>query len=242
MQAPDDLYSLLGGATSGIEAPIGDRKIPCANPRCQPRRRHLFALSSPRGAPPSPPRPLSLSLCLSVSRRRLGVAGPALTHCSAQGAHDGHHDHGGRVRRAQPTALARVSPAAANSHIVRLAICFVQGGVVVAADSRTSTGSYIANRTSDKLTPVAERIYTCRSGSAADTQAISDYVRLYLSHYTSDTGKEPSVKVAAHLFKSMCYSNKDRLTAGIICGGAYARAGAGLLLAGLAGCWLAGWL
>ena len=32
-----------------------------------------------------------------------------------------------------------------------------QGGVVVAADSRTSTGSYIANRTSDKLTPVAER-------------------------------------------------------------------------------------
>jgi 20S proteasome alpha/beta subunit len=63
-------------------------------------------------------------------------------------------------------------------------------------------------------------IYTCRSGSAADTQAISDYVRLYLSHYTSDTGKEPSVKVAAHLFKSMCYNNKDRLTAGIICGGA----------------------
>lgn len=91
--------------------------------------------------------------------------------------------------------------------------------MVVAADSRTSTGSYIANRTSDKLTPVAERIYTCRSGSAADTQAISDYVRLYLSHYTADTGKEPSVKVAAHLFKSMCYGNKDRLTAGIICGG-----------------------
>ena len=44
-------------------------------------------------------------------------------------------------------------------------------------------------------------------------------MRLYLSHYTSDTGKEPSVKVAAHLFKSLCYNNKDRLTAGIICGG-----------------------
>ena len=27
--APDDLYSLLGGAHSGIEAPIGDRRIPC---------------------------------------------------------------------------------------------------------------------------------------------------------------------------------------------------------------------
>jgi hypothetical protein len=30
--APDDLYSLLGGAHSGIEAPIGDRRIPCVPP------------------------------------------------------------------------------------------------------------------------------------------------------------------------------------------------------------------
>ena len=34
-----------------------------------------------------------------------------------------------------------------------------------------------ANRTSDKLTAVHDRIYVCRSGSAADTQAISDNVR-----------------------------------------------------------------
>jgi 20S proteasome subunit beta 1 len=93
------------------------------------------------------------------------------------------------------------------------------GGVVLAADSRTSTGAYIANRTSDKLTPVHERIYTCRSGSAADTQAMSDYVRLYLSHYVADTAKEPTVGIAAHLFKSISYQNKNRLTAGIICAG-----------------------
>ena len=93
------------------------------------------------------------------------------------------------------------------------------GGVVLAADSRTSTGAYIANRTSDKLTPVAERIYTCRSGSAADTQAMSDYVRLYLSHYTADTAKDPTVGIAAHLFKSISYANKNRLCAGIICAG-----------------------
>jgi len=99
-----------------------------------------------------------------------------------------------------------------------MAVSF-KGGVVVAADSRTSTGSYIANRTSDKLTPVAEKIYTCRSGSAADTQALSDYVRNYLAHYKAESGKEPTVKVAAHLFHSMSYANKDRLTAGIIVGG-----------------------
>jgi len=54
------------------------------------------------------------------------------------------------------------------------------GGVVLGADSRTTTGSYIANRVSDKLTSVHDRIYCCRSGSAAATQAVSDIVRYYL--------------------------------------------------------------
>lgn len=54
------------------------------------------------------------------------------------------------------------------------------GGVVIGADSRTSTGSYIANRVSDKLTELHDRIYCCRSGSAADTQAVADYVMTYL--------------------------------------------------------------
>ena len=57
------------------------------------------------------------------------------------------------------------------------------GGVVLGADSRTSTGIYVANRVSDKLTQVHDRIYCCRSGSAADTQAVSDYARRYLTDY-----------------------------------------------------------
>lgn len=54
------------------------------------------------------------------------------------------------------------------------------GGVVVGADSRTTTGAYIANRVTDKLTPVHDRIFCCRSGSAADTQAVADIVQYYL--------------------------------------------------------------
>ena len=41
-------------------------------------------------------------------------------------------------------------------------------------------GAYVSNRVSDKLTPVHDRIYCCRSGSAADTQYVSDVVKLYL--------------------------------------------------------------
>lgn len=52
---------------------------------------------------------------------------------------------------------------------------------MLGADSRTTTGTYIANRVSDKITPMTESIFCCRSGSAADTQAISDYVRYVLN-------------------------------------------------------------
>jgi 20S proteasome subunit beta 1 len=56
------------------------------------------------------------------------------------------------------------------------------GGVVIGADSRVSTGNYISNRASDKITPLAETIYLLRSGSAADTQAVSDYGRSSTLH------------------------------------------------------------
>lgn len=40
--------------------------------------------------------------------------------------------------------------------------------------------AYIANRVTDKLTKVCDNIYCCRSGSAADTQAITDIVAYYM--------------------------------------------------------------
>lgn len=54
------------------------------------------------------------------------------------------------------------------------------GGVVVGADSRTSMGVYVSNRVTDKLTRVTDHIYCCRSGSAADTQAIADIVSSHM--------------------------------------------------------------
>eukprot|EP01133_Synstelium_polycarpum_P017758 gene17758-21181_t len=93
------------------------------------------------------------------------------------------------------------------------------GGVIMGADSRTTTGAYIANRVTNKITPIHDRIYCCRSGSAADTQAISDYVRYYLEMHTSELGEEPEVKTAASLFQMLCYNNKNNLSAGIIVAG-----------------------
>ncbi|RHY32464.1 hypothetical protein DYB32_002538 [Aphanomyces invadans] len=94
-------------------------------------------------------------------------------------------------------------------------------GVVLGADSRTSTGTYVANRVSDKLTSIHDRIYCCRSGSAADTQALSDYVRYFIASHADELEGDalPKVHTAATLFRKLCYENKDRLMAGIIVAG-----------------------
>uniref|UniRef100_A0A7R9W1D7 Proteasome subunit beta n=1 Tax=Pseudictyota dubia TaxID=2749911 RepID=A0A7R9W1D7_9STRA len=93
------------------------------------------------------------------------------------------------------------------------------GGVVMGADSRTSTGTYIAVRISDKITQLHDRIWCCRSGSAADTQALSDYVKHYLGQLAIETGRRPTVKIAANLMRKLIYENKDNLMAGVIVGG-----------------------
>ncbi|KAM4036568.1 proteasome subunit beta type-6 [Anomaloglossus baeobatrachus] len=93
------------------------------------------------------------------------------------------------------------------------------GGVVIGADSRTTTGAYIANRVTDKLTPVHDRIFCCRSGSAADTQAIADAVTYQLGFHSIELGTLPLVHTAANLFKEMCYKYREDLMAGIIVAG-----------------------
>lgn len=94
-------------------------------------------------------------------------------------------------------------------------------GVILGADSRTTTGTYIANRVLDKLTQIHDTIYCCRSGSAADTQAVADIVKYHLQMYSIQlpAGQTPPTKVAASIFQEICYNNKDALTAGIICAG-----------------------
>ncbi|KAI4194777.1 MAG: hypothetical protein LQ350_007573 [Teloschistes chrysophthalmus] len=92
-----------------------------------------------------------------------------------------------------------------------MAITFADG-VILGADSRTTTGAYIANRVTDKLTRISDTIWCCRSGSAADTQAVADIVSYHLGMYATMEGEQPSVGVAAGIFQEICYTNKDQLS------------------------------
>merc|ERR1719162_1375509 len=75
------------------------------------------------------------------------------------------------------------------------------GGVVMGADTRTSTGGYVANRASRKISKVFDNVFVCRCGSAADTQALTGFVKHYLSQHAVEIGHNPTVNTAANLFK-----------------------------------------
>ncbi|KAJ1677560.1 Proteasome subunit beta type-1, partial [Spiromyces aspiralis] len=99
--------------------------------------------------------------------------------------------------------------------------------IIVAADSRTSAGALVTNRVTDKLTHVIDKIYCCRSGSAADTQAIANIVKYELQakidggnfDHSISHNEPATVKVAAKIFQRYLYQYKDSLTAGIIVAG-----------------------
>ena len=109
-------------------------------------------------------------------------------------------------------------PGELSSGTTILGVVF-DGGVVLGADSRTSTGSYVANRVADKITPIHDYVWTCRSGSAADTQAVTDYVKYYVDTHATELNRIPKVKTCATIMKNIAYNNKDRLMAGLIVGG-----------------------
>jgi len=85
----------------------------------------------------------------------------------------------------------------------------------------------------------------CRSGSAADTQALTDYVKLFVAQHrcekhfcffaavahsglslttappprSIELGEDPEVRTVGYLFNKLNYNNKNNLMAGLIVGG-----------------------
>lgn len=92
---------------------------------------------------------------------------------------------------------------------------------MLAADSRTSSGTYVANRVQDKISRLADNVYILRSGSASDTQAIASYVKHFISQQSSEEGQPGyiDVKRAATLAMQIAYGNKGMLSAGMIIAG-----------------------
>lgn len=143
------------------------------------------------------------------------------------------------------TVLAALRPDEVSMGTTILAVRY-DGGVVVGADTRTSVSGYVSNRHAAKLTFVLDRnaddfvkvstpsaaaagggegsegggfstCVVCRSGSAADTQALASAVRTELVSRRLLYGMRGTVSQAAALLRNLLVDSD--LTAGLICAG-----------------------
>lgn len=92
-------------------------------------------------------------------------------------------------------------------------------GIMLAADSRTSSGVFVASKITNKLDELAENIIICRSGSAADTQLIARRIQSEIKKYSIIENTLPSVEKASELASKIIYNNRNRLSAALIIAG-----------------------
>ncbi|CAB9509082.1 Proteasome subunit beta type-6 [Seminavis robusta] len=95
-----------------------------------------------------------------------------------------------------------------------------QDGVIVGADTRTSTGSMVSNRFAHKLSMIYQQgpvsCVLCRSGSAADTQFLADHARWTFDN--DATTDRVSVTQMAQWLKCVIRGN-PRYSASLLCVG-----------------------
>jgi len=92
-------------------------------------------------------------------------------------------------------------------------------------------GIYVSNRASDKMVALNDCSIMCRSGSAADTEALAGYVRHIISQHEMELDERADVKTVATITNQLGYQNKGMnngagMSAYTIVGGWDARRGA----------------
>ena len=92
-------------------------------------------------------------------------------------------------------------------------------GVLICADSRTSSDTRIVNRVSRKLAKLTDRIVIAVSGSLADTKFLHRTVQRLVYDHELALGRPCAVRTAAGLFSLFNHTYKSVLQAGILVGG-----------------------
>ncbi|ABW98102.1 prsB1 (nucleomorph) [Hemiselmis andersenii] len=94
----------------------------------------------------------------------------------------------------------------------------IQDGILIGADSQTSSGPLVSNKISDKISYLTRSIVCCRSGSAAQTQNTIENLRSLVLNNLFESKFPPKVQNLAQIFREYCYK-ENTVNAGFICAG-----------------------
>ncbi len=80
-------------------------------------------------------------------------------------------------------------------------------GLVIAAEKRATAGSFIAEKKSEKIFKITDRMLITTSGTVSDAQLLTKLIRAELKLKQVRTDREASVKEAANLLAGLVYGN-----------------------------------
>jgi hypothetical protein len=95
----------------------------------------------------------------------------------------------------------------------------VQGGVVLGADTRSTAGTVVADKNCEKIHFIADNIYCCGAGTAADTEHVTEMVASHLKLHKYATGRQAKVITALTLLKQHLFKYQGHISAALVLGG-----------------------
>ncbi|CAG90262.2 DEHA2G05852p [Debaryomyces hansenii CBS767] len=97
--------------------------------------------------------------------------------------------------------------------------CKFKGGVVIAADTRATAGSIVADKNCEKLHRLAPRIWCAGAGTAADTEMVTQLIASNLELHSLSQNRKPRVITALTLLKQHLFKYQGHLGAYLIVAG-----------------------
>jgi len=94
-----------------------------------------------------------------------------------------------------------------------------EGGVVLGADTRATNGPMVADKNCEKIHYIADNIYCCGAGTAADTENTTDLISSKLRLHQMATGRQCRVSTACTMLKQMLWRYGGNISAALILGG-----------------------
>ena len=91
--------------------------------------------------------------------------------------------------------------------------------MVLGADTRSTSGTTVADKNCEKIHYIAPNIYCCGAGTAADTENVTGMISSQLELHRYATGRESRVITSMTLLKSHLFKYQGHISAALVLGG-----------------------
>lgn len=94
-----------------------------------------------------------------------------------------------------------------------------KGGVVLGADTRATNGPIVADKNCEKIHFIADNIWCCGAGTAADTENTTGMIATQLELHRMATKRQPRTATALTMLKRYLFQYQGQVSAALVLGG-----------------------